>query len=157
MKLYILRHGEALNAVEDTKRALSDTGIREVNVIADFLAHRQVKIDQIYHSGKLRAEQTAKVIAHRLALTPNLQQLSGLLPEDSIKPIAVYCNHWQQNVLLVGHLPSIARLVSELLFNQEDRPCLDFQTAAIVCLERIMTFQWSIAWFVHPALIENDQ
>ena len=153
MKIYLVRHGDALNMTEDSQRSLSTQGRQEVQRMARFLGDNQVTVAQIYHSGKLRAQETAKELATGLSALPRIDVLSGLRPDDPVKPIAVYCNHWQEDVMLVGHLPFLSKLAAELLFEQEDKQCTEFQTAAILCLNRIALFQWSIAWFVNPSLI----
>ncbi|MBA2654589.1 MAG: phosphohistidine phosphatase SixA [Gammaproteobacteria bacterium] len=152
MKLYLMRHGDA--ETNDVQRPLSERGMDEVTKIAEFLASNHIEVEQIYHSGKLRAEQTARGVAANFTIAPKIDILSGLLPDDSVKAVAVYCNHWEQDVMLVGHLPFMPRLVSDLITGADDKQCIDFKTAAIVCLERIAIFQWSISWFVYPHLLK---
>jgi phosphohistidine phosphatase len=124
-------------------------------VLARFVHQNDILVHQIYHSDKLRAIETAKYLAQSMSLVPNAEVMPGLQPDDPVKPIATYCNHWQQDVMLVGHLPFMARLVSELILEREDQLCIDFQTAAMVCLERVAMFQWCIRWFVAPDLLDH--
>lgn len=156
MKLYLVRHGDAASPGEDPQRPLSEKGQAEVRIIAKFLQDNNVMVDQIYHSGKLRAEQTAATLATGIINKVPIGILQGMLPDDPVKPIGVYCNHWQEDVMLVGHLPFMAQLVSELLFDRDDKQCVDFQTAGILCLERITIFHWCISWFVSPNLLPSS-
>lgn len=155
MKLYLARHGEALSVSEYKERPLTAKGQQEVTTIAKFLRRNNIIVDEIYHSGKLRAEQTAATLATGIISNPTIRSFPGLLPDDPVKPIAVYCNHWQEDVMIVGHLPFLACLVSELLFDRGDRPCVDFNTGSILCLDRLAIFHWSLTWFVSPHLLTD--
>jgi phosphohistidine phosphatase len=154
MKLYLVRHGDASSLSIDDKRPLSEIGIAEVRQMAKFLAQNSVSVNQIYHSGKLRAEQTAALLAEEIAPSPSVESFPGLMPEDDIKPISLYCNHWQKNMMLVGHLPFMGKLFSELLSEIEEREFAQFQTATIACLEKVAAFRWSLMWFVSPKLLK---
>ncbi len=153
MKLYLMRHGEATLPNINPERPLSEIGLVEAKKIRDFLERSQVQIDQIYHSGILRAEQTAKILAECIEPMPKLDLLLGLMPEDDIKPIALYCNHWQKHTLIVGHMPFLGKLFSMLLLEKEETERIFFHTAAIACLEKIASFHWSLSWFTYPDLL----
>lgn len=156
MKLYLVRHGDALDSTLDASRPLSKKGQLEAMIVAKFLQKNNIEAEQIYHSGKLRAQQTAESLASVMQSHPQINMLEGLKPDDNVKPIAVYCNHWQQDILLVGHLPFMSKLVSELIFKQDDKLCIDFHTASILCLQRLGIFQWYISWFIFPSLLSAN-
>lgn len=141
-----------MEALVDQQRPLNDHGKVEVMIVAGFLIRTKQPIQQIYYSEKLRAKETAEIIAQNLPTKPKIAELSGLHPEDDVKPIANDCNHWQENTLLVGHLPFMARLASELLAPQQILS-FQFETAAILCLEAIGHRDWSLSWFVSPDLV----
>jgi phosphohistidine phosphatase len=153
MKLYLVRHGDATHLAEEGGRPLSQEGLKEVSIVSKFLGQHPIEIDQIYHSGKLRAEQTANELARAIQPKPSIAVLSGLLPNDDVKPISLYCNDWQKNTMLVGHLPFMGKLASKLLFEKGEADCIHFQTAAVLCLERAAAFRWYINWFLFPSLI----
>jgi phosphohistidine phosphatase len=155
MRLYLVRHGEAVVGEEGGQRPLNDKGQQEVRLMAKFLQENHILVNQIYHSGKLRAEQTAAALAAGLVARVNIDVLPGLLPDDSVKPIAVYCNHWIDDIMLVGHLPFMAKLVSELLLDRDEKQLVEFPTAGIICLERIAVFHWCILWFISPPLLTS--
>ena len=56
----------------------------------------------------------------------------------------------QSNLVIVGHLPQLGRLVSVLLLGSE-RDLLDLPSAGLVCLERTAD-SWLINWFLAPEL-----
>lgn len=151
LKLYLVRHGDAVGIGENIRRPLSEQGLKEVKKMGQFLADHTPPIKQIYHSEKLRAEQTAEEIAQYLTPPPKLNVLEGLLPDDNVEPLVVYSNQWEEDTLLVGHLPYLANFASLLLMSQG--ACFDFKTAAALCLEKVAPSQWCIAWFVNPQLL----
>ncbi len=157
MKLYLVRHGDAVSHVDDSYRALSEKGEQETYQLAHFLQKLKLHVPQIYHSEKHRAIQTATILAHAIKPDPSVETLKGLMPEDQIKPIAAYCNHWPTDVMLVGHLPFMGRLAAELLCDRQDQPCFNFETSAILCLERLGVEQWCAVWFVNPRLLSSTQ
>ncbi|HUX21602.1 MAG TPA: histidine phosphatase family protein, partial [Spirochaetia bacterium] len=61
--LYLIRHGEAKDSGEDPKRDLSAQGEHHAAQAGEFLARHGISIDTIWHSGKRRAEHTARIIA----------------------------------------------------------------------------------------------
>lgn len=153
MKLYLVRHGDALSHYEDSKRSLSQKGQEETVLIGDFLSRQNIEVSQIYHSEKERALQTASILANAMNNKPKIDVLKGLMPEDFIEPIAELCNALNEDVMLVGHLPFMGRLAAELLSERSDKPCIEFQTSAILCLDRPALFQWCVSWFISPNLL----
>ena len=75
-----MRHGEALSGTPDGRRPLSQRGRDEVIALAQLASARGVAVAWIYHSGILRAQQTAELVAAVLAPRglPNLR----LCPDD---------------------------------------------------------------------------
>ena len=57
MKLYLTQHGLAVAKDVDPERPLSEQGRRDVRRLVDFLADAGVRVKQVLHSGKTRAEQ----------------------------------------------------------------------------------------------------
>ena len=65
MKLYLVQHAEAVPAEDDPDRPLSDKGRTDVQRVASFLA-RSVRVGRIVHSPKMRARDTAVLLAQAL-------------------------------------------------------------------------------------------
>jgi len=59
--LVLVHHGDAVGPQIDPRRPLSDEGRRQVEALSRDAAARGVKPDVIWHSGKLRARQTAEL------------------------------------------------------------------------------------------------
>jgi phosphohistidine phosphatase len=62
MLLYLVQHGEAKKEEEDPQRGLTDKGRKDVQTIAASARKMNVQPDRIFHSAKLRAQQTAALL-----------------------------------------------------------------------------------------------
>lgn len=144
MKIYLLRHGEALPAPVDAERTLSARGQQQANAIGKALQVREATVQTIYHSGILRAQQTAEIVATHLH-SPPTEQLAHLRPEDPIKPMALQIATWINPTMLVGHLPYMMYLVEALTLGT----VVDFNPATLVCLEGGGE-KWCLQWVMHP-------
>jgi phosphohistidine phosphatase len=80
MRLYLVQHGEAKREEEDPSRPLTENGRIEVERVAEFLARAGVKVDRILHSGRLRAAQTAEILARHLRPSKGVERAEGLDP-----------------------------------------------------------------------------
>lgn len=148
MYLYILRHGDAKPKSEDPERSLSDRGHQEVAGISRVFARLKPSVDAIWHSGKTRARQTAGILADTLKTQAPIQGREGLNPNDPLDPILSELTHRDANLVIVGHLPQLAKLISVLLTGKEQN-LLDIPAAGLVCLENI-NGSWQLCWFLTP-------
>ena len=115
VKLYLAQHGEALPEDVDPERPLSETGRRDVQALARFLAARGLRVEQIQHSGKTRARQTAEILARAVAAGTTPEQVEGIAPRDPPEDLARLVASADADLMVVGHLPYVARLVSLLV------------------------------------------
>jgi phosphohistidine phosphatase len=150
MFLYIFRHGDAKSKNEDPERGLSDRGREEVTAICDAFSRTEPQIEAIWHSGKTRAEQTANILAARLKIEGRVYPRSGLNPNDPLPPLVEEVERQGKNLVIVGHLPQLGKLVSVLLLGSE-RELLDLPSAGMVCLENSGD-SWRLDWFLTPEL-----
>ena len=63
MRIYLVQHGASKSEAEDPERSLTDEGRQTVEKMADYLTSAGASVDRIKHSGKLRARQTAGILA----------------------------------------------------------------------------------------------
>jgi phosphohistidine phosphatase len=111
-----------------------------------------VPVSCILHSGKKRARQTAEILEAALTPPDGLLAKSGLNPLDDVTALAGLIDS-KENLMLVGHLPFMARLCSWLVTGDPEMPVFQFQNAGIVCLKRPPeTNNWIIAWTLMPAI-----
>ena len=159
MKLYLVQHAEAVPAEDNPDRPLSDKGRSDVRRVASFLA-RSVHVGRIVHSPKMRARDTAVLLAQALGPGGVVEEAaSGLAPNDSVEVAADLIAGWSEDTMVVGHLPFMGRLVSHLVAGSEEANVAAFQPGTVVCLERDDGGEdgddggWALAWMVRPELL----
>ena len=153
MFLYLVQHGEAVTKEKDPERPLSSTGVVDVNKVAGFVAGNCgiVVGTKIHHSGKLRARQTAEIIAGALKL-PGPELGDNLNPRDDPAVWQSRLSESLHDQVLIGHLPYMSRLVSQLLTGDPERGVVKFRMGGIVALRREEGL-WSLQWMVVPEII----
>ncbi len=75
MQLYLVQHGASKSEAEDPQRGLTADGRRVVEAVARHLTNRGVSVVRIEHSDKLRARQTAEIIAKQLRPVEGTKQI----------------------------------------------------------------------------------
>ncbi|QXZ15965.1 phosphohistidine phosphatase SixA [Pseudomonas sp. AO-1] len=113
MKLWVLRHGEAVpyGSCPDSERELTAHGRQEVLSSAARLIGQP--LTAIYASPYLRAQQTAQIVREALGFEPEIRTVEWLTPEtdpDKVTDQLVSVS----NVLLVSHNPLVGNLLSYL-------------------------------------------
>jgi phosphohistidine phosphatase len=113
VKLYLIRHGEAVNGdTYDVNRQLTERGKRRAQLAASWLAKTVVGPVSIWSSPYLRTQQTAEPIAK--ALTSEVKYHQCLQPEMTPQKVVEELVHENQNIILVTHLPLVGRLAALL-------------------------------------------
>lgn len=154
MKLYLVQHGEAKSKEEDEKRPLTDQGRQGVERVAAFLKESGVEAKRVIHSGKLRAEQTAEILAEWAAGGAKPEAHDGLSPNDEPGAFAEEASGWSDDAIVAGHLPYMSRLVSLLVTGVSEAATVSYQPGSVVCLERPEGDGWVIDWMVRPELLK---
>ena len=150
MAVYLVQHGLARSEAEDPERGLSEEGVEKVRLIAGVAANYRVKVAEIRHSGKKRALQTAEIFAEFLQPQKGCTVQSGIGPMDEVTVLTRNLGP-DSNVMVVGHLPFMERLVSELVTGTVDYTPFKFQNGGIVCLDRGEEEQfWHVKWALMP-------
>lgn len=154
MHLYIVRHGEALTKEQDPLRPLSDQGREDVARIGAFMRYGDVSINQVFHSTKVRAIQTAEIIAKELAFVGKIESLSCLEPESDIKALMYAINKLPDNTLIVGHLPNLELLSNYLLTGFYNKSTLTIYPATAACF-KLDGAAWNVRWLIDPQLLNK--
>ncbi len=152
MHIYLVRHGDAVSVHPSGDRPLNDQGRREAALMAEFLAHAGVRVGTIVHSGKARAAQTAEILNAGLDGNAKLDVWSGLNPNDPVAPVAERLNRTGSDLMVVGHLPFMAKLVGNLVHCGDDA-ILELHTTAVTCMLKDDAGMWLIEWLMYPALL----
>jgi phosphohistidine phosphatase len=106
----------------------------------------------VFHSGKTRARQTAEIIAATVMPDEDGEARAGLNPNDPVEPMAERVSDWEQDAMLIGHLPFMERFAGRLVAGAEERSIVAFEPGSMVCLERLDPDGWRVAWMLRPEL-----
>lgn len=147
MRLYLVQHGEATSEEEDPERPLSDRGASDVRrVVRQATGSGSATAERIVHSGKTRAQQTAAAWGEAHGVP--VEAADGLAPRDDPAIWATRVTAEAGDLMLVGHLPHLAKLAGLLLAGDSDRPVIAFRQGGLVGLEDGPT-RWSV-WLILP-------
>jgi len=153
MELYLIQHGEAKSELEDPERPLTAQGTENIKKTARFFKQLSKGIDLIWHSGKKRAEQTAAILKETLGTGIHMEICAGLAPNDDISIIKEKIETAEQDsIALVGHLPHLSRLASDLLTGKREMEIIRFKNAGIVCLSG-ESQDWKLEWIITPGIV----
>ena len=153
MKVYLIRHGEAVSSNVDPQRPLSDKGRADVRKIASFIKPLEISVEHVWHSGKPRAAQTAEILAETVSTEKGCSFRDGLRPNANASAIADELEAYDTDLMIVGHLPFLWNLSALLATGRETAAVVAFSTGTIVCLERRDPGLWQIDWTVAPELL----
>ena len=155
MHIYLVQHGAAVPKDENPKKPLSDNGREDVKRVASFLARSRLSAARVIHSGKLRALETALLLAEVLGPGHLVEEVaSGLAPNDSTDDLFAAIDGWTEDTIVVGHLPFMSKMVSRLVTGDEDETVVHFKPGAVASLERGENGGgWTVQWFVRPELL----
>lgn len=151
MPLYLVQHGKCLPREVDPDRPLSPEGKGEVRRIAGVAGGYGVNVSRILHSGKMRARETAEILAGILRPEDGMGETSGLDPLDDPADWAAAADP-AGRLMLVGHLPFMERLAALMVTGSPARPVFRFQNGGIVCLDIYpgTARDWVIQWALMP-------
>jgi phosphohistidine phosphatase len=134
MALYLVQHGKSLAKEKDPLKGLSHEGAAEVKRIADVATNYGVHVSRIVHSGKQRALQTAEILAEKLSPTEGVHQIDGINPLDDAAAFGAGLPV-VDNIMVVGHLPFLEKLVAYLVTGKSAPPVFRMQNGGIICLD----------------------
>jgi len=153
MQLYLVQHGASKDVGEDPERSLTDDGRQVVEEMANYLSSLGLTLARIEHSDRLRARQTAEILAGRLGPPEGTKRVAGMGPNDQVEPMRKRLQTEANNLMLVGHLPYLARLAAMLLGVRKDRIVVEFRMGGVVRLDRNESGEWAVRWAVTPELL----
>ncbi|MDH5369405.1 MAG: phosphohistidine phosphatase SixA [Gammaproteobacteria bacterium] len=151
MKLYLMRHGEALSPQEDPERGLSNNGKFKIESVAKHLQQQDLTLQHVYHSTKKRAQQTAEIMAHIISpgITPVAHK--NITPNDDPTLILAEINNWKEDTLITSHLPFIPNLMTLLTGKDAFLSAITFETGTIICLKKENNSVWEMEWATCPS------
>jgi len=159
IELYLLRHGHAGNpgAWEgpDERRPLSDKGEKQADRLGRFLAGIGFQADAIITSPKIRAAQTAKIVAERLGLPVREDdRLAGELSVGTLEAVLRDAGDPLRPVV-VGHDPDFTELVA-ILCGAARVPMKKGALARIDVAGPLEPGGGTLRWLVPPDLLRPE-
>jgi phosphohistidine phosphatase len=156
MLCYLVRHAQAEDAGTwpgaDADRPLTEKGRARMERAAKALAALDLGIDALVTSPLLRAKQTAAIVAKRLGHATRLREDARLADGFGLALLhAILVEHGDASaVMLVGHEPSMSRLVAELAGGA----AVAFKPGTVACIDlpRPNSVQGTLIWFA-PAKV----
>ena len=147
--IYLVQHGQAKSKQVDPERSLTEQGRRETERIAEMATRLDLDIQEIRHSGKTRAQETAAIFGRALGLMGKVTAVDGLNPTDDVTAVAGKLKTSSKPPMLVGHLPFMPNLVGYLVNNDANSSPVDFRNSGIVCLVED-SGEWHVDWQLNP-------
>lgn len=157
MYILLMRHGDAVDKSVDESRPLSETGITQVNRVAEYLGLQFPEIKLCCHSQKLRTKQTAEIIHDMLEIREPLQYFPALDPDENALRFTDQLQEFAQNTLFVGHLPNIHLFLNNLLMPHHQAIAnMIFEPATVVVLNHNQENHWEMISKFNPSEPEFD-
>jgi len=155
MKLFLVRHGDAVSSDVHPERPLSEPGKKVVAKVGRHLKGLGIEVDEIRCSVKARARETAEIIAGEIAPGRAPAETLGLKPNDPVEPVAKQLEEENRDTMIVGHLPFLPTLAARLLGESRPPEPISFPTAGVVALVRNDEGIWSAEFQVWPEQIKE--
>jgi phosphohistidine phosphatase len=111
VRVFLLHHADAVGPQIDAQRPLSAEGQDHAGRLAEQARTRGCAPAAIWHSGKLRARQTAEPFWRLCAPFAEFKMVRGLLPDDPPDIIHLAVLKESRDLLLAGHMPNIAAVL----------------------------------------------
>jgi phosphohistidine phosphatase len=163
MEIFILRHGDANSdskkIINDSKRSLTDTGIKEIENVSRFFEELDIEIAQIFTSPLRRAKQTAQIILNSQKKA-KLVELADLKPEGT--PDEVCKKIIEQNdpvILIVGHNPLLIDIINYITSQHKQLTSnFSLKTGGLAKIKTTSSepkLQGQLEWLLSPKLIRK--
>jgi len=146
MRVYLVHHGEATGPDVDARRPLTPWGRQRVEQLAADAASRGAKPGVVWHSGKLRARQTAEAFWRACNALAELSASKDLQPTDAPAWMRDRLRGESRDVMIVGHFPHLPALLASLLGEPDGSPG-EFPPHGVVALETMDDGEtWKEIW-----------
>ncbi len=159
MKLYLIRHAEALELGErgitnDEERPLSEKGETQAEAMAHAFREQGIVLDKLLTSPLLRALQTAEILLRvwdRPELT--LDICDALMPSGKLRKLSKSLTKLEgKKIGVVGHMPQLGEFAAWLLGNKKAQ--IDLAKAGVLCItcdDAPCKGLGALQWLVTPA------
>ena len=132
MLLLLVHHGDAVGPEVDARRPLSAAGVAGVERLAAHAAAHGVRPQVVWHSGKLRAKQTAEALWRACNALAEVSATRDLQPDDPPQWFRDRLRGETRDIIVAGHFPHLPRLLALLVTGGEAG--VDFPVHGMVAL-----------------------
>jgi len=145
--LFLVHHGEAVGPDIDPRRPLSPAGRAHVERMAANAARRGARPAIVWHSGKLRARQTAEAFWRACNPLAEFSATRDLQPDDPAVWIRDRLRGEHRDILIAGHFPHLPRLLALVEASAHAGAHVDFPPHGLVALNTDDEGQtWTEVW-----------
>jgi phosphohistidine phosphatase len=134
--VFLVHHAHSVAADVDHMRPLSSRGQQQATRVAEAALRSGAKPAVIWHSGKLRARQTAEAWLRIVNPFATFSAVRGLRPDDDPETIATALAAEQQDLAIASHMPLLPALLHRLMTGRRDRMSAEFPSNGCVAVER---------------------
>jgi len=157
VELYLLRHADAGDPVSwsgsDAARPLSGKGEKQSDRLGRFLAGLGFRPDAIVTSPRLRASQTAEIVAGHLGVSVNVDDRLGSGVEiETVEAILDAAGN-PRRCVLVGHDPDFSDLVATIA-GAANAPMKKGALARIDVERPVSPGRGVLRWLVPPDMLK---
>jgi len=128
--VFLVHHGEAVGSEVDPRRPLSAAGRVTVERLAAEAATRGAHPAVVWHSGKLRAKQTAESFWRACNALAEFSATKDLQPDDPPQRMRDRLMGETRDLMIAGHYPHLPNLLGLLVRN----PLAPFPQHGVVAL-----------------------
>lgn len=161
-QLYVLRHADAGDpgawSGDDAARPLSPKGREQAERLATFLHGVRLSVDAVISSPKIRARETAEIVADGLGHAGQVRVddrlASGVRPatvDDVLRDAG-----FPARVVIVGHDPDFSALLAALV----GAPELTLKKGAMARVDlrgQVADADGTLRWLVPPELLDRER
>jgi phosphohistidine phosphatase len=157
MKLYFFRHGHAEEAdgpdFDDFARRLTDKGIERTEAAARALVKLGVKPALMYSSPRVRARQTADILAKGIGMNVAVREEVGFGFTIEHIPALLADAGADDEIMFVGHEPDLSITVSKLVGGGE--VVMKKGGMARVDLFATTPLRGALVWVIPPKVFDD--
>jgi len=143
--LVLVHHAEAVGPEVDPERPLSVRGHAQASWLSQRAKDAGLRPGVIWHSGKLRARQTADAFFRACNPAAEMRMVRGLRPDDPPDWMRDALAAEEREVLVVSHMPLLPALLRRLVPSAGD-----FPVNGLVAIERTGDREWVERWRIAP-------
>lgn len=149
-----MQHGPSFAPEEDPGEGLTPQGREVVRYAGRALKRLDLALDALITSPKTRARQSAEIVASILGFENRLIAQSELVkpmspPDEVVDHLRNLAG--SQRILVVGHLPHLARLASQLLSGQPDWVLVAFERGGVCRIDlENLGYPGRLVWCLPP-------